>query len=181
MATPTIVLVGKRSKKAQEALKEDGYVLIDVTSSSEDVTFRKFSPFYPHGGIPVPGTYLRSQSVEGVWQALKVFEKEGVDMKKLSITSMKNIKRAVGEKRGRVLGHQFGDQVIGYVEARKAIYVPTYQFVLENKLRSEIELLRGLLTEGHKIALVDYDVNEDIEDVRKPLSHASLIKREILV
>lgn len=51
-----VVLVGKRSKKAQEALVKEGYMLIDVTSSNDDATFRKFSPFYPHGDIPVPGT-----------------------------------------------------------------------------------------------------------------------------
>jgi hypothetical protein len=49
-------------------------VVIDVTSRASEPWVR-FSPFYPHGGIPVPfspGEF--SMTVEGIWQGLKVFE-----------------------------------------------------------------------------------------------------------
>lgn len=180
MATSPIVIVSKRQKKVQKDLEGRGYVLVDVTSSSEDVTFRKFSPFYPHGDIPVPGNASVSMSVEGVWQALKVFEKEGVDMSKLKIKTMKNLKRAVGEKRGRVKGHAYGSEVLDYVTARKTIYIPTYQYVLEHVLQNELALLKAMFEEGQKIALVDFDVNEDVENTAKPLSHASLIKSALM-
>jgi len=40
----------------------------------------KFSPFYPHGGIPVPfAPGYFSETVEGIWQGLKVFEKADGD------------------------------------------------------------------------------------------------------
>lgn len=49
--------------------------IIDVTSRSSE-PWVHFSPFYPHGNIPVPLSpgYV-GESVEGIWQGLKVFEK----------------------------------------------------------------------------------------------------------
>lgn len=177
MATPNVLVVSKRQKKLQESLKQQGYIIIDVTSTSTDLTFRKFSPFYPHGNIPVPGTNTTAQSVEGIWQGLKVFEREGVDPSKFAISNMKNIKRATGDKRGKVLGHQFGSsETLNYILSRKQIYIPSYNYVLHNMLHNEISLLRGLLHEGNKLALLDYETNEDVNDTSKPLSHASLIK-----
>lgn len=179
--TLMLQIVSKRQKKAQEGLERDGWVLVDVTSSSPDETFKKFSPFYPHGNIPVPGLPgSTSESVEGIWQGLKAFEKEGVDKSKFSIKNMKNIKRATGEKRGRVRGHLLGDQLIDYVTARKTIYIPSYQHVLKHHLVSELILLKGLLAEGNKVALIDFDVNPNVEDTSKPLSHASIIKTALL-
>lgn len=177
-----IVITSKRQKKAHATLTEAGYLLIDVTSSSAHETFQRFSPFYPHKNIPIPGMAQGSfsSSVEGIWQGLKVFEKEGIDVKKFGITNMKNIKRAVGAKRGKVLGHMFDGRTLQYVEARKMIYVPAYNYVLKHFLSNEVDLLKGLIREGKKIALVDFDINEDIENTSKPLSHASLIKNHIL-
>ncbi len=60
-----------------------GALIIDVTSRGTEPWIR-LSPFYPHGGIPVPGhPDLASQSVEGVWQALMVFPAEQEDLAKL--------------------------------------------------------------------------------------------------
>ena len=65
-----------------EKLKEDypGAIIIDVTSQARD-QFIGFSPFYPHGGIPVPfspGWY--AMSVESIWQGLKDYKKAGIDI-----------------------------------------------------------------------------------------------------
>lgn len=181
MAPSSIVIVSKRQKKSRDALEKEGYIIVDVTSTSDIDTFRKFSPFYPHGGIPVPGMKdATAASVEGVWQGLKVFEKEGIDMKKFTITNMRNIKRAVGAKRGRVMGHMYGEDIIGYVDARKSIYVPAYNYVLRNHLKNELALLTGMISEGKKLALIDFDTNEDLENTAKPLAHASLVKKALL-
>ena len=51
--------------------------IIDVTSKGNE-PWVKFSPFYPHGDNPVPFLDRTAQSVEGIWQALKVFENEDV-------------------------------------------------------------------------------------------------------
>ena len=48
--------------------------------------------------------------------------------------------------------------------------------MLENKVASIIERLRTASNEGKTIILLDYDTNADVENAKKPLSHASLIK-----
>ena len=63
--------------------------------------------------------------VEGVWQALKVFESEDVDETKLNFTKMKGIKRTV-RRLGAVRGHRKGmngDELLPYREARELIYL----------------------------------------------------------
>ena len=115
---------------------------------------------------------VTSQSVEGVWQGLKVFESEGVDPSKFDVANMKGIKRSV-RTRGKVLGHQFGDELLSYREARERIYLPKYRFILENRLGGELAKLR----EFDEVVLLDYETNGDIDDLSKPLSHASLIAR----
>jgi hypothetical protein len=47
--------------------------------------------------------------------------------------------------------------------------------VLENKVANIIERLREA-SKTKTVVLLDYDTNEDVENARKPLSHASLIK-----
>lgn len=174
----SITIVSKRSKNAQKAFRDIGYELIDVTSNSDQPTFKRFSPFYPHGSIPIPGLDgTLADSVEGIWQGLKVFENEGIDTKKFNITSMKNLKRpgGTGTKRGACLGHSYRNAIVDYLYARKNIYLPAYTHILENKLQNEINLLKGLLQEGKNIALLDYETNDNIDNPYKPLSHAALI------
>ena len=97
-----IVAVESRRKKlaSVEKLWPDATV-IDVTSKGAEPWVR-FSPFYPHGDIPIPNTPSQtSQSVEGLWQGLKVFEREDIEPRKWGITSMAGIKRGGIESRGR--------------------------------------------------------------------------------
>ncbi|MEL6189104.1 MAG: hypothetical protein AAFU79_31160 [Myxococcota bacterium] len=149
---------------------------LDVTSKAAEPWVR-FSPFYPHGGIPVPhseGVY--AESVEGIWQALKVFESQDIDVSKLSITSMKGLKRTV-RRFGRVVGHREGvqgERILGYIEARRALYLPSYRFILERRLQEEISDLRARSTRT-TIVLLDYETNVEIEDTSRPLSHAGLV------
>ncbi|GHO59553.1 DUF6939 family protein [Ktedonobacter robiniae] len=151
--------------------------VIDVTSRGADPWVR-FSPFYPHGDIPVPfSPGYTSQSVEGVWQGLKVFELAGVDIGKFRVANMKGIKRS-GRSLGSVLGHREGvdgKRLLGYREARSAIYLPTYRWVLENKLQPELDTLRQLSAQA-SVILLDYEINANIDDLRRPISHAALIK-----
>src|SRR4051794_5968159 len=77
--------------------------ILDVTSRGP-APWVRFSPFYPHGGIPVPySSEYTAQSVEGIWQGLKVFASADVDLAKLKITTMSGLKRT-SRKYGRVLG-----------------------------------------------------------------------------
>lgn len=160
-------------KKHPEAM------VIDLTSKGE-LPWKKFSPFYPHGRIPIPlSPGATAWSVEGIWQALKVFEHEEVDRSKLTITTMKGIKRSVTKHSGKVRGHQaglFSKESLGYIEARWQIYLPAYRWVLDHKLQDEVARLRTLGQE-RMVILLDYETNEDVNDPSAPLSHAGLVKR----
>jgi hypothetical protein len=173
--------IASRRLSAATLQKRFGDALrIDVTSRGAEPWVR-LSPFYPHGGIPVPFTPGRTAiSVEGVWQALKVFERANVDASKLDVASMKGIKRTV-RSLGRVLGHRkglHGDELLGYVEARRAIYVPTYEWMLAHRATAQVEQVREL-ARARDVVLLDYDTNGDVDDTRTPLSHAALLARFI--
>jgi len=154
--------------------------VIDVTSKG-DCPFVKLSPFYPHGNIPVPFSQnYFAKSVEGIWQGLKVFELEDIDTSKFEIADMKGIKRTV-RKFGKPLGHRkgiFGQELLDYLTARKQIYLPTYAWVLRNLTTKEIDLLVEIAKRTDLI-LLDYETNCDIENIKKPLSHAGLVKKFI--
>ena len=172
-----IIIESKRKKPETILKKYPDAILADVTSNAKD-SLVKLSPFYPHGGIPVPfSDGYTATCVEAIWQGLKVFESCDVDVQMFQNDTMKNIKRTV-RRFGRPLGHRkgvHGIELLGYIEARKQIYIPTYKWVLENKVAWIIEKLREA-TKTKTIVLLDYDTNADVENAKKPLSHASLIK-----
>lgn len=173
-----IIIESKRKKLATILKQYPGAIPADVTSVATDGLV-KLSPFYPHGGIPVPFSEgFTATCVEAIWQGLKVFESCDVDIQMFKNDTMKNIKRTV-RRFGKPLGHRkgvYGTELLGYIEARKQIYIPTYKWVLENKVANIIERLRTASNEGKTIILLDYDTNADVENAKKPLSHASLIK-----
>ena len=174
-----IVIESKRKKPATILKEYPDAILADVTSSTTNDGLRKLSPFYPHGGIPVPFSegYMAT-CVEAIWQGLKVFEGADVDTSLFQNDTMKGLKRTV-RRYGKPLGHRKGvngTELLGYIEARKLIYIPTYRWMLENKVANIIERLRDASNIGKTIVLLDYDTNADVENVKKPLSHASLIK-----
>ena len=174
-----MIIIESKRKKLQTILKKyPGAIPADVTSAATDGLV-KLSPFDPHGGIPVPFSEgFTATCVEAIWQGLKVFESCDVDIQMYKNDTMKNIKRTV-RRFGKPLGHRkgvYGTELLGYIEARKQIYIPTYKWVLENKVANIIERLRTANNEGKTIILLDYDTNADVENAKKPLSHASLIK-----
>lgn len=172
-----IIIESKRKKPATILKQYPDAILADVTSSAKDGLV-KLSPFYPHYGIPVPFSEgYTATCVEAIWQGLKVFEGCDVDVEMFKNDTMKNIKRTV-RRFGKPLGHRKGvdgTELLGYIEARKQIYIPAYKWVLENKVANIIERLREA-SKTKTIVLLDYDTNADVENAKKPLSHASLIK-----
>jgi len=173
-----MIIIESKRKKPETILRQyPDAILADVTSGAKDGLV-KLSPFYPHGDIPVPfSAGYTATCVEAIWQGLKVFEGCDVDTSLFRNDTMKGLKRTV-RRYGTPLGHRKGvngAELLGYIEARKQIYIPTYKWVLENKVADII----GRLKEASKtktIVLLDYDTNADVENARKPLSHASLIK-----
>ena len=172
-----IFIESKRRKRENILKKYPDAVIADVTSQATDGLVR-LSPFYPHGGIPVPFSEgYTAMCVEGIWQGLKVFESADVDVNMFANGTMKNIKRTV-RRFGKPLGHRKGvngTELLGYIEARKQIYLPAYKWVLENKVANIIERLREA-SKTKIIVLLDYTTNCDIDNPKKPLSHAFLIK-----
>lgn len=173
-----MIIIESKRKKTETILKKyPDAILADVTSKAKDGLV-KLSPFYPHYGIPVPfSPGYTATCVEAIWQGLKVFEGCDVDTSLFSNDTMRGLKRTV-RKYGKPLGHRKGvngTELLGYIEARKQIYIPTYKWVLENKVKDIIDRLREA-SKTKTIVLLDYDTNADVENARKPLSHASLIK-----
>lgn len=173
-----MIVIESRRKKRENIVKKYPYAIIaDVTSQATDGLV-KLSPFYPHGGIPVPFSEgYTAMCVEAIWQGLKVFETADVDVKLFGNDTMKNIKRSV-RRFGKPLGHRKGvngTELLGYIEARKQIYLPAYRWVLENKVANIIERLREA-SKTKTIVLLDYTTNSDVDDPKSPLSHAFLVK-----
>lgn len=173
-----MIVIASKRRKAENLLKQyPGAILADVTSRAKDGLVR-LSPFYPHGGIPVPfSPGWTATCVEAIWQGLKVFERADVDVELFQNDTMKHIKRTVRQY-GKPLGHRRGvngTELLGYIEARKEIYVPTYRWMLEHKVPDIIERLRTA-SRTRTIVLLDYDTNSCLDDGSKPLSHAYLVK-----
>ena len=118
-----------------------------------------------------------ANSVEGIWQGLKVFQNTDIDVSKFQISDMKNLKRTT-KKYGKIVGHRkgvHGTEILNYHDARFQIYIPSYKWILENKLSDLVTELQRL-SYKNDIVLLDYNINENIEDLSKPISHAALIK-----
>lgn len=173
-----IIVQNRRASLARIEQLYPGAALFDVTSRGPQPWVR-FSPFYPHGNIPVPFSPGRvSASVEGIWQGLKVFDRADVDPSRFAVTTMKNLKRSA-RTYGNVLGHRqgvAGDLLLTYADARSAIYLPSYRWVLDHCLQDLLAKLRELAAE-QTVVLLDYETNCDLNDLSRPLSHAGLVKR----
>ena len=173
-----IYIANKRRKEEGIRKQYPNAIILDVTSRAGWA--QQLSPFYPHGGIPIPNSNGETgMSVEGIWQGLKVFETQGVSYSHFRNASMKGLKRTV-RTLGKPLGHSYGTHTgeqLPYLEARVAIYLPTYKWVLENvpAVKDLVERIRtkSLTTD---IVFLDYNTNEDYTNLKSPLSHAALIK-----
>jgi hypothetical protein len=178
-----VVVANRRRGLHRLGLAYPGHIFCDVTKNSADEDFVQLSPFYPHSAIPVPFAHYASESVEGLWQGLKVFRRndgtiEDIDTSCLKNTTQKGIKRTIRAKgRSLCLGHRCIDsgKLLDYTAARRLIYVPAYRFVLEHRAQRAINKLISLWKRS-PIVLLDYSTNVDIDNTRTPLSHASLVR-----
>lgn len=177
-----MIIIESKLKRIENILQEyPNAEIADVTSQATD-TFKILSPLYPHGDIPVPYTnkLVKASCVESIWQGLKVFENEDIDISLFNNTTMSNIKRTT-RKHGKIMGHKRGpygrnDELLSYIDARKNIYIVAYRWMIEHHALHIIERLRDADTKGKTIVLLDYNTNCDINDTSKPLSHAYLVK-----
>jgi hypothetical protein len=151
--------------------------IVDVTSKA-DSFYLPLSPFYPHGNIPIPFSPNEyGESLEGIWQGLKVFNDVDIDISVIKNKTMKNLKRTIS-KYGYPLGHRKGlkgNEILNYVESRLQIYLPTYKWILENKCQEILNKLRDISI-STDLVLLDFATNGNVFISKKPLSHAYLIK-----
>lgn len=120
-----IIIASKRRKLENLQKAYPNARIVDVTSQAKDGLVR-LSPFYPHGGIPVPFTEgMTATCVEGIWQGLKVFEREDMDVGSLANDTMRQLKRTV-RRLGKPLGHRkgvHGTELLDYITARHEIFL----------------------------------------------------------
>jgi hypothetical protein len=145
-----------------------GVTVYDV-SSYADPPYCQLSPMYAHGGIPVPGMPgAVSDSVEGIWQGLKVIR--GVIAPRYF--------RGKGRKRGgpKPSGHLFYGKLLGLVEARYKIYRVAYEWVLANRIAGDLlEQFVERAFAGVPQYFHDTGDNGDINNPAESLAHASLL------
>jgi hypothetical protein len=137
-------------------------------SSYADPPYCALSPMWVHGGVPVPGMPgTTSDSVEGVWQGLKVIRGK---------TAPRFFGGPGAKRGGKPSGHQFGRKLLGLVEARRRIYVPTYEWVLENRTDPPvIEAFVAAAFAGVTQHFHDMADNGDVNDPGQPLAHAAVL------
>ena len=174
-----MIYVVNKKRKEENILKDyPGAIILDITSKSAYA--QKLSPFYPHGNIPIPfSNGATAMSVEGIWQGLKVFEHEDVCMDSFTNDTMRNLKRTV-RRLGYPKGHRkgiYGTELLDYLSARILIYLPSYEWVLENvpDVRNIVDKIKKK-SEETDIVLLDYNTNLDFRNLSTPLSHAGLVK-----
>jgi len=141
---------------------------INVSSKGKR-PYNRFSPFSYDSSyqIPVPGQEnLRSESVEGIWQGLKVIN---------GMPDFLSFEGRPHKRRGKPGGHLFGSKLIGYVKAREEIYAPAYVYhVVNNCLDSVYQGLEERLYSSD-VFLYDTERNGSIKDASSPYAHSALL------
>lgn len=169
----------KRSSLSKLQSQFPDAAIFDLTSKSADPQLVKLSPFYPHGGIPIPfSPGATACCVEGIWQGLKVFQYAGIDQASFGNSSMKNLKRTARQN-GLPRGHQKGlysRELLDYKTARELIYLPVYKWVLDHvpAVQPALNLINQAVQE-RVVILLDYNINCNYQDLSRPLSHAGLV------
>lgn len=144
-----------------------GAVVYDV-SSYADPPYCTLSPMWVHGGIPVPGLPGKtSDSVEGIWQGLKVIGGK---------TGPRYFTGPGHKCGGKPSGHQYGDRLLKIVEAREKVYRTAYEWMLEN--RADRNLLAGFIDQalaGVTQCFHDVSNNGSIDDPDEGWAHAAVL------
>lgn len=143
--------------------------------------FEVFNPFHvdPAAAIPVPGRSETAWSIESVWQGLKVVDKRTAP----EMFTATPHKRPPESERRRSKTYDYtasrfdlAGEVIGLVEARWLIYLPTYTHTLSHRVPSLVDdTLRAARAEGRPVRFYDWDDNFDIDDPRGSFAHSALL------
>jgi hypothetical protein len=145
----------------------NGGRVYDVSSYAEH-PYCLLSPMWPHGGIPVPGAPgTTSDSVEGIWQGLKVIHGK----------TAPRYFSGPGQKRGgKPTGHQYGTRLLKIVEARERIYRVAYEWVLANRVDQQLieSFVQGAF-DGEVQLFHDVSDNGSITNPDEGWAHAAVL------
>jgi hypothetical protein len=154
-------------KQARRSKAPAGTLWIDI-SSYADEPYNQLSPFFAHGAIPIPGMPGQSSdSVEGIWQGLKVIRGK----------TAPRYFDGWGKKRGgKPSGHKFGNEnrLLRLEAARRRIYLPAYEWMLDHRV--DQELLQEIMTRAFRGIPQYFCDRENNGSISKdlPLAHASV-------
>lgn len=144
-----------------------GAAVCDV-SSYADFPYCTLSPIWVHGGIPVPGMPgTTSDTVEGIWQGLKVIR---------GAIAPRSFGGRGHKRGGKPAGHQFGNRLLGIVEARQQIFRVAYEWVLEHRV--DRTLVEGWVEKAlSEVTQYFHDVgdNGNMNDPDAPWAHAAAL------
>ncbi|WP_159400931.1 DUF6939 family protein [Streptomyces sp. NRRL B-24484] len=163
------------------ALGEGAGLLVD-TCQAAPASMRRFATMNPfhrdrRWRIPVPGTAQTSQSLENVWQALKLVD----GRTDLSLLARPAEKRPPDERRGPGFDYaastvSFAGRPTDLVTARYLVYLPAYLYVLDRLVPDTVVAeITGALAAGRDAVFYDWDDNHDIEDPRTSYSHSAIL------
>ena len=148
----------EQGKKMRNALDVSSY------ASSPYNQFSSFT-YSTEFRIPVPGQDMNANSVESIWQGLKVIDGQ---------TDFSMFNRKPRKRKGNIQGHLYGDRILGIVDARKEIYIPSYEYYISNHTSNEVKVDLVKRAIKDKIYFYDVEDNTEINDPR-PLAHSQLL------
>ncbi|MFJ8047979.1 DUF6939 family protein [Streptomyces luteogriseus] len=146
----------------------------------EMARFRTMNPYHRDRSwrIPVPGTELTSESVESVWQGLKLVDGETC----LPMFRQDPAARPLGEIRRRpgydyaASVFQYGEVVLDLFAARMLIYLPTYLHLLDRLADdSAVTVIERALRSGRDVLFYDWDANMEPGCTEDSWSHSSIL------
>lgn len=144
----------------KNAKTPEGYKRIDVTSWNKKLC-RYLSPFYL-GPIAAPDGLI-SKNMENLWQFSKVYEDMVDENQNPTDDFFEWRKGGFEDSRAHRHPHSgvplyawWDGQKLGYIEARKKIYIPSYISCVKNNPQG-FEMIKSMLGNGEKIALADFD------------------------
>jgi len=142
--------------------------IVHDVSSYADLPYCTLSPMWVHGGIPVPGMPgVTSDTVEGIWQGLKVIRGE---------VATRYFRGSCGKRGGKPAGHRYADQLLKIVEAREKIYRVAYEWTLIHRV--DAQLLEGFVEQalaGHSQYFHDVSDNGNIGNPDEGWAHAAVL------
>lgn len=156
-------IIEKKEQERIQQFKEWGYLLINLTRDSTDEVYRQFHPSYPHGDVPFPEfPGYTAQSVEGIWEGLKMFITTGIDPSRFECTDPNKLSRTEAYY-GTYIGHRYGSNIVlTEEEAFEKIYKPLYSWQILVKMKKEFEILKNLYTTRQMVWIVDNIYDEHI-------------------